>query len=287
MLSKRRRKALWKNFKFKYKLSVFNENTLEEVIGIRVSKLNGLSVLLSMLAVLFLIAACIVAFTPLRNYLPGYVNSEVRQQIVDNALRADSLQIRLNRQHLYILNVQDILSGKVRIDSVQSVEELTKVRQDSLMNPTEREIAFRKEYEEKEKYNLYTIASQPEAGGLVFYRPVRGMIAESFDPKQKSPGIGIVTSSKAAVLSTLEGRVFLSTYTAEYGYVIGIQHKQSFMSVYKHCGSLLKQAGETVKVGEPIALAGSDGQTNKGKGRLYMELWRNGEPVNPEKYIVF
>lgn len=88
-MARKRSKAFWNNFKFKYKLTIINENTLEEIVGLRVSKLNGLSVLLSVLAVLFLIAACIIAFTPLRNYLPGYMNSEVRSQIVDNALRVD------------------------------------------------------------------------------------------------------------------------------------------------------------------------------------------------------
>ena len=97
MPKKRRSRAFWKNFKFKYKLTVVNENTLEEIVGLRVSKLNGLSVLLSVLAVLFLIAACIIAFTPLRNYLPGYMNSEVRTQIVDNALRVDSADRRPGR----------------------------------------------------------------------------------------------------------------------------------------------------------------------------------------------
>ena len=87
----KRRRFFWKNFRFKYKLTIINENTLEEVLGLHVSKLNGLSVLLSVFAVLFLIAALIVSFTPLRNYLPGYMNSEVRKQIVVNALRADSL----------------------------------------------------------------------------------------------------------------------------------------------------------------------------------------------------
>ena len=106
-MARKRSKAFWNNFKFKYKLTIINENTLEEIVGLRVSKLNGLSVLLSVLAVLFLIAACIIAFTPLRNYLPGYMNSEVRSQIVDNALRVDSLQELLDRQNLYIMNIQD------------------------------------------------------------------------------------------------------------------------------------------------------------------------------------
>ena len=152
MPKKKRSKAFWNNIKFKYKLTIINENTLEEVVGIRVSKLNGLSVLLSVLTILFLIAAIIIAFTPLRNYLPGYMNSEVRNQIVANALRVDSLQQLVERQNLYIMNIQDIFSGKVRVDSVQSMDTLTTLRKDSLMERTKREEEFRRQYEEAEKY---------------------------------------------------------------------------------------------------------------------------------------
>ena len=136
MPKKKRSKAFWNNIKFKYKLTIINENTLEEVVGLRVSKLNGLSVLLSVLTFLFVIAAVIITFTPLRNYLPGYMNSEVRAQVVENALRVDSLQQLVDRQNLYIMNIQDIFSGKVRIDSVQSMDTLTAMRKDTLMERT-------------------------------------------------------------------------------------------------------------------------------------------------------
>ena len=139
MPKKKRSKAFWNNIKFKYKLTIINENTLEEVVGLRVSKLNGLSVLLSVLTFLFVIAAVIITFTPLRNYLPGYMNSEVRAQVVENALRVDSLQQLVDRQNLYIMNIQDIFSGKVRIDSVQSMDTLTAMRKDTLMERTKRE----------------------------------------------------------------------------------------------------------------------------------------------------
>ena len=52
-MRKKGRKAFWRNIKFKYKLTVINENTLEEVIGIHVSKLNGFSVLLAACTVIF------------------------------------------------------------------------------------------------------------------------------------------------------------------------------------------------------------------------------------------
>lgn len=153
MQTKKRKKskAFWNNIKFKYKLTIVNENTLEEVVGLHVSKLNGISVLLSVLTVLFVIASLIVAFTPLRNYLPGYMNSEIRAQVVDNALRVDSLQRLVERQNLYIMNIQDIFRGEVKADTIQSINSLTTLRQDSLMERTQREEEFRKQYEEKGK----------------------------------------------------------------------------------------------------------------------------------------
>lgn len=286
MVRKKRSKAFWKNIKFKYKLTIVNENTLEEVVGLRVSKLNGLSVLLSVLTVLFLIAACIIAFTPLRNYLPGYMNSEVRSQIVANALRVDSLQTMLHQQNLYIMNIQDIFSGQVPIDSVQTLDSLTAARKDTLMERTKREEEFRRQYEENEKYNLTTIASRPDVTGLVMFRPTRGMISSHFDMDRKHFGTDIAANPNESVLATMEGTVILSTYTAETGYLIGVQHNQDFVSVYKNCGSLLKKEGDVVKGGEAIALVGNSGTLSTGP-HLHFELWYKGHPVNPEKYIVF
>lgn len=286
MVKKKRHKAFWSNIKFKYKLTIINENTLEEVVGIRVSKLNGISVLLSVLTVLFLIAAAIITFTPLRNYLPGYMNSDVRAQVVENALRADSLQQLVERQNLYIMNIQDIFRGTVRVDTVQSMDSLTTVREDSLMERTQREADFRKQYEETEKYNLTSITTRPDIEGLIFYRPTRGMITDKFDADRKHYGTDIATNPGESVLATLDGTVILSTYTAETGYVIEVQHNQDFVSVYKHCGSLLKREGDAVQAGEAIALVGNSGQLTTGP-HLHFELWHKGRAVNPEQYIVF
>lgn len=286
MVKKKRHKAFWSNIKFKYKLTIINENTLEEVVGIRVSKLNGISVLLSVLTVLFLIAAAIITFTPLRNYLPGYMNSDVRAQVVENALRADSLQQLVERQNLYIMNIQDIFRGTVRVDTVQSMDSLTTMREDSLMERTQREADFRKQYEETEKYNLTSITTRPDIEGLIFYRPTRGMITDKFDADRKHYGTDIAANPGESVLATLDGTVILSTYTAETGYVIEVQHNQDFVSVYKHCGSLLKREGDAVQAGEAIALVGNSGQLTTGP-HLHFELWHKGRAVNPEQYIVF
>ena len=283
---KNKRKAFWKNIKFKYKLTVTNENTLEEIVGIHVSKLNGLSVLLSAVTVIFLIAALIIAFTPLRNYLPGYMNTEVREQVVLNALRADSLQWVLERQRMYIMNVQDIISGNVKPDSIHSIDSLTVVRSEELMERTQAEEEFRKQYEETERYNLTTIDNSASTTGLIFFRPTRGMLSSGFDANKKHFGIDIAANPNESVLSTLDGTVIMATYTADTGYVIQVQHGQNLISIYKHCGSLLKKEGDTVKAGEAIALVGNTGEKTTGP-HLHFEIWNRGRALDPSKYIVF
>ncbi len=284
--TRRGRKAFWHNIKFKYKLTIINENTLEEVVGIHVSKLNGLSVLLSACTVIFLIAAAIIAFTPLRNYLPGYMNSEVRSQIVTNALRADSLQAALERQSRYVMNIQDILSGQVKADTVQSIDSLTNLRAEKLMERSKKEEEFRKQYEEKERYNLTAVTDVRDAAGLIFYRPLRGVMSAGFNPEKRHFGIDLTASPNESILAALDGTVIMAAYTAEWGYVIQIQHPQNFISVYKHCGSLMKREGEQVKGGEVIALVGKSTEDGD-QPHLHFELWHRGNPTNPEKYVVF
>jgi murein DD-endopeptidase MepM/ murein hydrolase activator NlpD len=283
---KNKRKAFWKNFKFKYKLTITNENTLEEIVGIHVSKLNGVSVLLSAVTVIFLIASLIIVFTPLRNYLPGYMNTEIREQVVNNALRADSLQWLLERQRMYMMNIQDIISGNIKVDSVHTIDSLTETRTEELMERTQAEEEFRKQYEETERYNLTTIDNAQAITGLIFFRPTRGMVSSGFDANQKHFGIDIAASPNESVLATLDGTVILATYTADTGYVIQVQHSQNLISVYKHCGSLLKKVGDSVKAGEAIALVGNTGEKTTGP-HLHFEIWNKGRALDPSKYIVF
>ena len=282
-----KRKPFWQNIKFKYKLTIVNENTLEEVVGLHVSKLNGLSVLLVVFTVLFAIAALIVSFTPLRNYLPGYMNSEVRKQIVDNALLADSLSRLLERQNLYVMNLQDIIRGEVRLDSVRSIDSLTVQRSEELMERTENEERFRKEFEEQEKYNLANVKAPMPVSDIIFYRPALGMLSKGFDPEGRHFGVDIAADAKESVLATLDGTVIFCGYMPGNGYVILLQHATNLVPAYKHCGSLLKSPGDKVTAGEVIALVGDRSEGEEGHPHLHFELWHRGQVLNPEQYIVF
>ncbi len=257
------------------------------MVGLHVSKLNGLSVLLVVFTVLFAIAALIVSFTPLRNYLPGYMNSEVRKQIVDNALLADSLSRLLERQNLYVMNLQDIIRGEVRLDSVRSIDSLTVQRSEELMERTENEERFRKEFEEQEKYNLANVKAPMPVSDIIFYRPALGMLSKGFDPEGRHFGVDIAADAKESVLATLDGTVIFCGYMPGNGYVILLQHATNLVSAYKHCGSLLKSPGDKVTAGEVIALVGDRSEGEEGHPHLHFELWHRGQVLNPEQYIVF
>lgn len=290
MAKKRKKKHWWHNIKFKYRLTIVNENTLEEVLAIYVSKLSGLSLIVSLLLILFLFTSLLMVFTPLRNYLPGYMSNELRATIVENALRADSLEQVTEQQRQYVMNIQDLLAGRVNMDSVQTMADIDSLREmpvDMLQEATELEKQYRLQYEEDERYNLTAPRMvTTDTDGLKFYRPTRGIISSIFDIENKHYGVDIAANPNESVLATLEGTVLWNAYSLETGYVIALQHKKGLVSIYKHCGALLKEQGELVKAGEAIGLVGTTGVHSNGP-HLHFELWNKGEALNPEKYIVF
>ena len=214
------------------------------------------------------------------------MNSEVREQVVLNALRADSLQWMLERQRMYIMNIQDIICGNIQADSVSSIDSLNLARSEELMERTQAEAEFQKQYEETERYNLTTLNNVSSVTGLFFSRPTRGMISLGFDATKKHYGIDIAANPNESVLATLDGTIILAAYTAETGYVIQVQHGQNLVSIYKNCGSLLKKEGDVVKAGEAIALVGNRSEKTTGP-HLHFELWNRGRALDPSKYIVF
>ena len=288
MRKKIRRRAFWHNIKFKYRLTIVNENTLEEVAGLHVSKLNGLSVLLCACTVIFLTAAVIIAFTPLRNYLPGYINSDVRRQIVENALRADSLQQALDRQNRYMMTVRDILSGRGKTDTVASLDSLTDARAEQLMERSREEEEFRRRYEEEERYNLTAVTGAHDAAGMVFFRPLRAAVAVPFNPADKHFGVDLAAGPREGVMAALDGTVVLAAYIAGEGRVVMIQHAQNFLTVYRHCGGLMCASGDQVKGGDVIALTQDRKDADGGSHPFFhFELWHGGVPVDPARYVVF
>ncbi|HCO68000.1 MAG TPA: M23 family peptidase [Dysgonomonas sp.] len=282
------RHSFWKRLNFKYRLSILNENTLDETWKLRVSMFNGIVMFFGFFLLLMIITSIIIITTPIRNYLPGYLDSEIREQAISAAIQVDSLETKQRYQEVYIQNILDIFEGKVDSIPMSGVDTIRIAANDRSLQNTERELRFRERFEEEEKYNLATSPSDISmTEGVTFFRPVRGVISDRFNIPMKHYGVTIVISGET-VVATLEGSVVYTGYDAENGYVIQIQHKNGFISLYKGVTMLLKKTGDSVRTGEAIALMGVEKEKNNDKRTsLQFELWYRGNPVNPELYITF
>ena len=279
--------SFWKRIRFKYKLSFINENTLEEVWSFRLSQLSVFISLGVFAFSLVAFTALIIIMTPIRNYLPGYLDVEVRKEIVQNALRADSLERMIEIQNLYLKNVTGIISGTIELDSIREIDSLARIDADFEIPRSPEEEEYVKNFEQEEKYNLAVLNTNPlPVDGLFFYKPVNGMISSHYQADIHHFGVDIAAAPKESVLATLDGTVMYAGYDPNQGNVIQLQHKNGFVSVYKHNELLLKEPGDQVVAGEAIALVGNTGKLSTGP-HLHFELWYNGKPVNPEDFIVF
>jgi len=278
--------AFWKKMRFKYKLSFLNENTLEEVFALRLSRLSGLLTLAVFVVFLITLTAIVIIKTPIRNYLPGYLDSEIRQAMINNALITDSIQQQLFVQSKYLSNVNAILRGDMKVDEIQKMDS-TKNNSSINLDRSKQTTEFIRNYEDEERYNLNAMqTSQVRHDNVFFYKPVKGIISSVFNIQEKHYGIDIAAKPKESVLATMRGTVFYAGFDANSGYVISIQHTNGFISVYKHNALLLKKAGDEVNSGEVIALVGNTGSLSTGD-HLHFELWYKGKPVDPCEYINF
>ena len=287
-MRQRKTKSFWHRIRFKYKLSFINEGTLEEVWSFRLSKLSAFVTLALFACFLIAVTALIIITTPIRNYLPGYLDVEVRKEIVENALRADSLERMVAIHELYLSNVAGILSGTLPLDSIRQIDSLATNDENYEIPRSPSEEAFVKEFAEEEKYNL-TVLADPEkvpTDGVFFYKPVNGTVSAHYEAAIRHYGVDLVAKERESVLATLDGTVVYAVFDSNQGNVIQLQHKNGFISVYKHNALLLKEVGDIVQAGEAIALVGNTGKLSTGP-HLHFELWYKGNPVNPEEYIAF
>ncbi|MDH6356633.1 M23 family metallopeptidase [Parabacteroides sp. PF5-9] len=285
--NKKGTKSFWHQLKFKYKLSFFNEGTLEEVWSFRLSQLSVITTLAVFAFILITITSILIITTPIRNYLPGYLDVEVRKEIVQNALRADSLERMIAIQSLYMENMSGILAGTIEIDSIQRIDSLAQTDANYEIPRGSREEAYITAFEEEERYNLTVLNPNPiPADAIFFYKPVNGVVSAAFNSDIGHFGIDLVAAPSESVLATLDGTVVYTGFDPQFGNVLHIQHKNGFVSIYKHNDLLLKKIGDHVDAGDAIALLGNTGELSTGP-HLHFELWYRGTPINPAEYIAF
>lgn len=279
-------RAFFDKMRFKYRISVLDENTLEESWHVRLSKLTLFLYVCVFILITFFILAVLIYTTPLRYYLPGYGDEGNRETVIAESMRADSLQKQMDRQVLYLNVIKDVISGNLDTADIKPLDSLVLIdKKDELaLNKSERERSFIEQFEQEEKYNLSSLDSRRNNNAYVFFRPVKGIIEQPFNLLEKQYGISILTSPNENVLSVLDGTVIYADYSFNNGWVIQIQHEGNYISVYKNNSRLLKKAGDIVYAGESIAITENAGMKDN---HFYFELWNNGNAVNPEDLIIF
>ena len=268
-----------------------HDQTLEERLTFRLTRLNVFIAIGTISIILIFLTSMLIAFTSLREYIPGYTDVGLRKELYELQLKTDSIDKELVRKDLFIRNLKRIISGEELPDDRAMPEGTNMQYNDISISQSSEDSLLRAEVESQSQYSLFQIENSGHhrtqtLGNVLFFTPIKGMITNGFDPDQQHFGIDIVSKRDEAIKSVLDGTVIFSTWTVETGYVIGIQHPQAIVSVYKHNSALLKRVGDIIKAGEAIAIIGETGELSTGP-HLHFELWNQGNPVDPTDYISF
>ncbi len=283
----------WKIFtdqlRNKYRLVILNDDSFAEKFSLRLSPLGLIILLGSVTIVMTTLVISLVAFTPLREYIPGYGNVDDRKDILQLSSKADSLENTLASRDWYINNLLNVFSGKTEGKPPKPAKDSTGKYANIDIKPSEQDLKLRTDIETNQLESTSNKVSANKVNALsnfFFFTPVKGIITTSYNLKEEHFGVDIVSKENELIKATLDGTVIFAGFTSEDGYVIQIQHTNNLTSVYKHCSSITKKTGDYVKAGEPIAAIGNTGESSKGP-HLHFELWYNGFAINPQDYVVF
>ncbi len=288
----KKQKSTLEKLKIKYRLVIMNDESLEERLSMRLSKMNVYVVASTLFVVTVLATTAFIILTPLKEYIPGYGDVGVQERAISLTYTADSLEEKLREQTQYIQTIKDIINGDVgKTDQEKGAEDVEPEREYSqlvLDHHSQEDSMLRAEVENLDNYALVESQDNGRVGlrDLYFFSPVSdGLVSDKFAPDRNHYGVDLTSPTESApIKSILDGVVVLDTWSLETGYVIGIQHRSNLLSFYKHNSDLMKKTGNFVKAGDVIAVMGNSGEQTTGP-HLHFELWYNQSPIDPTEYI--
>lgn len=294
-IEEKKAKRRWiRRLKNKFRLVILNDETYEERFSFRLSRLNVFITVGITAIILIVLTIFLIAFTPLREYIPGYTDVTLSRRVNLLLQKTDSLEKITQQKNTYLQHIKNIIDGKeIFTDTLNGIDAAEPGDYENIKySRSVEDSLLREEFETETSYDLYYSENEeqeftPNArSNFTFFTPLKGIITSEFDVAQQHFGIDIVSKKNEAVKAALDGTVLFSDWTVETGHIIAIQHPGSFISVYKHNSALLKKQGNFVKAGEAIAIVGESGELSTG-AHLHFELWNNGNPVDPKEYIAF
>lgn len=245
----------------KYRLTFVNENTFNAVWSIKLSRIKVWALTALCCAAIAALAVAIFVWSPLKNYLPGYIRPAERERIVDNTMRIDSMLVKTEVNQQYIDNVMSVLNGEgddsaLRNDAPDEIA-------DTLMVASEAERAFVADWMERERGNL-SVLTPIVADGMMFRLPAVGaVIADDDDATLQAPrGATVMAIQDATVIDAhvdpLSGR-----------HTVILQHANDFLSSYSGLATRFVAPGQHLKAGQALGVLGND-------GKLGLSVWHQG-----------
>lgn len=267
--------------KYRYRLVIMAETTFEEKLAISLTPMNVFILFSSALVIFASIVISLIIFTPIREYIPGYSDRQTARNVERLLLKTERLERELKQKDRYINTLQDIFNGRtISPDSLRNLS-------DSAVGTIEKMIYDNlKVMEKKEALDKQEVRPEGKMASYMFMPPVRGYIINNFSNPNEHFAVDVAAKEDEAVKATLDGTVIFAGWTPESGNVIGLQHTNNLISVYKHNSVLLKKEGMFVNAGDPIAIVGNSGELTNGP-HLHFEIWHNGNAVNPQDFVVF
>lgn len=285
---RKRKESVMDRLRYKYRLVILNDDTFEEKLSFKLSRLNVFVSIGVSAIVLIAGTTLLIALTPLREYIPGYSSARLRRQAFDLVRKTDSINTQLAYHQRYLNTIKNIVEGKAP-DSLNTLppEQVAQLPQGEALAPTEQEVSLRKRVEEEERFNVEPSASKSRnLENLGFFTPLKGVVSNVFSKENQHQAVDILAPANSAIKACLDGHVLLAEWTAETGHILMLQHANGLISVYKHNSALLKKQGDLVKAGEAIAIIGNSGELTTGP-HLHFELWHEGNPIDPQLFMRF
>lgn len=281
------KKKWWNRWFFtQYRLSIIKRNPYKEIIRIKISSVRFFLFFVTVIAFFIVVTSLIIAFSDLREYIPGYLGYDVREQMYRNRVRLDSLELEVKKKDNFFKSIKDVVTGDVvNRKPVRNIDNIDTKRTEFTLS--KEEVEFRSDMKNKTISDISIFKDEEEDKlGSLFFSPMDGYVTREYNPKNNHYGTDIVGEPNSKIKSVMDGTVVLAEWTLKSGYTISIQHENGFMSVYSHNSVLLKQKGDFVLAGELISIIGNSGEITTGP-HLHFELWRNGRTIDPEKMIKF
>lgn len=113
---KLKREILKKKLFTKNRLIILNEDTFEEFFSLRLNLMNVFVVATSGAIIIIFVTTFIIAFTPLREYIPGYASTKLKKEATELALKSDSLSLELSKNEAYLSAVKKVLLGELEVE---------------------------------------------------------------------------------------------------------------------------------------------------------------------------